>query len=154
MKSLESAYSSPAAFDRALKRAIKESKREPGEAYRQALRDRFLCRVFAGGEERFVLKGGSGLLARIPDARSTRDLDFATNERISAKVAIGEMERLASIDLGDWCRFVLTKSSESFDENGYSRLLRLRFAAFIGPEEKDPVLIDLSLDCSTTQPPE
>ncbi len=40
------------------------------------------------------------------------------------------------------------------DENGYSRLLRLRFATFVGFEEKDPVLIDLSLDCTTTLPPE
>jgi len=32
--------------------------------------------------------------------------------------------------------------------------LRLRFATYVGAEEKDPVLIDLSLDCTTTLPPE
>lgn len=40
------------------------------------------------------------------------------------------------------------------DENGYSRLLKLRFATYVGNEEKDPVLIDLSLDCATTLPPD
>ena len=45
------------------------------------LRDRFLCRVFAGVGERFVLKGGSGPLARIPDARKIRDL--LTREQIA-----------------------------------------------------------------------
>ncbi len=147
-------YASPEAFDRALKKAVRMSGAEPGAGYRQALRDRFLCRVFANGNETFVLKGGSGLLARIPDARATRDIDFATSMRLSAEDALAEMERIAAIDLGDWCSFKLTKHEESIDENGYSRLLRLRFAACVGNEEKDPVLIDLSLDCSTTLPPE
>ncbi len=151
---MEHAYPSPAAFDRAVKRAVRQSGAEPGAGYRQALRDRFLCRVFAGGNGTFVLKGGSGLLARIPDARATRDLDFATSKRASAAEALAEMERVSAIDLGDWCRFVLTKYEESMDENGYSRLLKLRFATFVGDEEKDPVLIDLSLDCTTTLPPE
>lgn len=148
------AYPSPDAFDRAVKKAVRQSGMEPGVGYRQALRDRFLCRVFSGGNETFVLKGGSGLLARIPNARATRDLDFATKEKVSAADALAEMERVAAIDLGDWCRFILTKHEESMDENGYSRLLKLRFATFVGTEEKDPVLIDLSLDCSTTLPPE
>ena len=151
---MEHAYATPAAFDRAIKKAVKQSGSEAGAGYRQALRDRFLCRVFANGNETFVLKGGSGLLARIPDARMTRDIDFATNEKISAVDALTEMKRIAAIDLGDWCHFTLTKHEESMDENGYSRLLRLRFATFVGVEEKDPVLIDLSLDCTTTLPPE
>ncbi len=94
------------------------------------------------------------MLARIPDARATRDLDFATCDRPSAREALDEMRRLAALDLGDWCRFELTKCEESLDENGYSRLLKLRFATYVGAEEKDPILIDLSLDCSTTLPPE
>lgn len=151
---MERAYATPAAFDRAVKRAARASEGDSGEAYRQALRDRFMCRVFHDENERFVLKGGSGMLARIPDARATRDLDFATSECTSAQEALSEMERIAAIDLGDWCEFRLTKCEESMDENGYSRLLKLRFATFVGREEKDPVLIDLSLDCATTLAPE
>lgn len=151
---MKRAYETPAAFDRAVKKAVKMAEGDPGEGYRQVLRDRFMCRVFHGGNENFVLKGGSGMLARIPHARATKDLDFASTERISAAAALSEMERIAAIDLGDWCTFRLTKSEESMDENGYSRLLKLRFATFVGSEEKDPVLIDLSLDCTTTLPPE
>lgn len=151
---MKRAYETPAAFDRAVKKAVKTAKGDPGERYRQVLRDRFMCRVFHGGNENFVLKGGSGMLARIPHARATKDLDFASTEHISAAEALSEMERIAAIDLGDWCTFRLTKNEESMDENGYSRLLKLRFATFVGSEEKDPVLIDLSLDCTTTLPPE
>ena len=98
---MEHAYPTPGAFDRAVKKAVRLSGAEPGAGYRQALRDRFLCRVFSGGNDTFVLKGGSGLLARIPDARATRDVDFATSERVSAADALAEMERVAAIDLGD-----------------------------------------------------
>ena len=52
-------------FDRALKRAAKEADGDAGNRYRQALRDRFLCRVFNDPDRRFVLKGGGGMLARI-----------------------------------------------------------------------------------------
>ena len=94
------------------------------------------------------------MLARIVDARATRDLDFAASDNPSAESALEEMKQLAAIDLGDWCHFELTKYKESLDENGYSRLLKLRFATYVGSEEKDPILIDLSLDCSPTLPPE
>ena len=148
------AYATPAAFDRALKKVAKTAGNNPGEAYRQALRDRFLCRVFHDGNEGFVLKGAGGMLARVPNARATRDLDFAVAGHAGIDQVLAEMERIASIDLNDWCSFRLTKSEESMDENGYSRLLKLRFASFVGMEEKDPILIDLSLDCVMTRPPE
>lgn len=144
----------PAEFDRALKKAVRNAGGDPGEGYRMALRDRFLCRVFSDAEERFVLKGGTGMLARIPHARSTRDLDFATREKESVSKALAAMNELAAKDLGDFCTFSLSKYEETLDENGYSRLLKLRYAAYVGDEEKDPVLIDLSLDCQTTLPPE
>lgn len=148
------AYKSAAEFDRAVKRAVRAAGGDPGQGYRQTLRDRFLCRVFVDGPGRFVLKDGSGMLARIPDARATRDIDFAAIPREGAEEAIAELNRLASRDLGDFCAFVLDKSEESLDENGYSRLLRLRYTTYVGQQEKDPILIDLSLDCEPTFPPE
>ncbi len=147
-------YKSPAEFDRALKKAVRKAGGDPGEDYRQALRDRFLCRVFSDPDARYILKGGSGLLARIPGARSTRDLDFAARPSVSAEAALSEMKALAARDLGDFCRFELTRHEESLDENGYSRLLKLRFATYVGDQEKDPILIDLSLDCDPLFAPE
>lgn len=141
-------------LDRALKKAIRDRGGDLGDGYRQALRDRFLCRVFSDPCGRFILKGGSGLLARIPDGRATRDIDFATATRESSQSALAAIAELAGKDMGDFLTFKLDKWSESMDENGYSRLLKLRFQTYLGHEEKDPILIDLSLDCSITQPPE
>ena len=146
-------YQSPAEFDRALKRAVREAGGDPGAGYRQALRDRFLCRVFRGGRSDLVLKGGSGMLARIPDARATRDVDFGLVVPLDADSVVADLVERVSVDLGDFCRFELTRREERMDENGYSRLLKLRFATFVGVEEKDPVLIDLSLDCVPTGEP-
>lgn len=39
---MDKAYATSAAFDRALKKAAKMTSQNPGEAYRQALRDRFI----------------------------------------------------------------------------------------------------------------
>lgn len=141
-------------FDAAIKRAIKQTDGNPGDRYRAVLRDRFLCRVFKDPEERFVLKGGSGLLARIPNARATRDIDFGMHPSEPAEDALKRIDALAQANLGDFLQFRLTKCEESLDENGYSRLLKLRYATFMGHEEKDPILVDLSLDCATTLPPE
>lgn len=93
-------------------------------------------------------------MARIPDSRSTKDIDFATVSRDSADSALGALNALIARDMGDYLTFKLTKYEESVDENGYSRLLELRYATFLAHDEKDPILIDLSLDCSTTLPPE
>ncbi|WP_050341411.1 nucleotidyl transferase AbiEii/AbiGii toxin family protein [Olsenella sp. oral taxon 807] len=147
-------YENGGQFDRALKKAIRNSGGDPGDGYRQALRDRFLCRVFSDPDERFILKGGSGLLARIPDGRATRDIDFVTASRESPEAALTALVALAGKDMGDFLTFKLDKWEESLDENGYSRLLKLRFQTFLGHEEKDPILVDLSLDCSITQPAE
>lgn len=94
------------------------------------------------------------MLARIPDARSTKDIDFATVSKEPSESALAALNDLIARDMGDFITFKLTKYDESFDDNGYSRLFKLRYATFVGHEEKDPILIDLSLDCTTTQPPE
>ena len=71
-------YENGGQLDRGLKRAVRDRGGDPGDGCRRALRDRFLRRVFSNPDGRFILKGGSGLLARIPDGRVTRDIDFAT----------------------------------------------------------------------------
>lgn len=119
-------YENAGQFDRAAKKSIRESGRESGVAYREMLRDRFLCRIFSEDDPRFLLKGGAGMLVRIPGARATKDVDFAMCERESADSALEALDRLASKDLGDFCSFRLTSRRESLDENGYSRLLKLR----------------------------
>ena len=147
-------YQNAGQFDRALKKAIKNTGGDLGNKYRQALRDRFLCRVFNDTETRFVLKGGSGLLARVPNSRATRDIDFATSFRESADSVVNALNHLVSVDMGDFLTFELSKREELLDDNGYSRLLKLCHTTRLRFEEKDPILIDLSLDCGLTLPPD
>jgi hypothetical protein len=87
-------YENAGQFDRAVKKSIKDSSRDPGIAYREMLRDRFLCRVFSEDEPRFLLKGGSSMLARIPDARATKDVDFAARGRETTESAIAALDGL------------------------------------------------------------
>ena len=94
------------------------------------------------------------MLARVPNARATRDADFATRKNESPDEIVNALNELLAVDMGDYCRFALTRREESKDDNGYSRLLKLRYATYIGDEEKDLVLVDLSLDCEVTLPPE
>lgn len=66
-------YENGGQLDRALKRAVRDRGGDPGDGCRRALRDRFLRRVFSNPDGRFILKGGSGLLARSPNPKIRLD---------------------------------------------------------------------------------
>ena len=65
-------YVDARAVEQAIKNAAKiaheaDPSRVISDLIRQAYFDRFLCRVFSDGDEsEWVLKGGSGMLARVP----------------------------------------------------------------------------------------
>lgn len=65
-------YENGGQLDRALKRAVRDRGGDPGDGCRRALRDRFLRRVFSNPDGRFILKGGSGLLAHPRRPRHAR----------------------------------------------------------------------------------
>jgi hypothetical protein len=66
--------------------------------------DRLLSRVF-DGDERFVLKGGTRMLAFIPRARATVDIDLET-AAVSIDDAVKALDELLDRDIGDRLRFV------------------------------------------------
>lgn len=74
-------YASTTAFLAALTVKVNASARTRGVTAttlrRQYLLERFLARVFTDPEGGWVLKGGTGLLMRLPVARYSRDLDLA-----------------------------------------------------------------------------
>jgi len=82
VKDVQEGYPSALAVEAAIKAAAKKTNaadptRQVGDLIRQAYYDRFLCRVFSEGDEsEWVLKGGSSMLARLPNARRTRDTDL------------------------------------------------------------------------------
>ncbi|WP_167041275.1 nucleotidyl transferase AbiEii/AbiGii toxin family protein [Salinibacterium sp. ZJ454] len=70
--------------------------------------DRFLARVFAGPDSPFVLKGGTRMLAFIPTARATVDIDLETS-RYDVTTAVQHLKQLVGEDIGDRLRFTLQK---------------------------------------------
>lgn len=74
-------YASPSAFDAAIKDRLQtasvDSPYTLAELRRQFAYDRFLARVFSAESDRWILKGGGGMLARIPNqARHSMDIDL------------------------------------------------------------------------------
>lgn len=74
---------------------------------------RFLSRVFAEGERsEWVLKGGTGILARVPSSRATRDIDLY-RQGFTLAQALDDLIRLAALDLGDHFTFSYTGHTEA-----------------------------------------
>ena len=67
-------YKTPKALEQAVKAVAVKSDRDTSRAIAGFYHDRFLCRVFSADEPAFVLKGGQSMLAKIPNARETRDV--------------------------------------------------------------------------------
>lgn len=114
--------------------------------------NRFLSRVFSEGEEsEWVLKGGTGMLARIRSTRSTRDIDLY-RRGFTLDQALDDLRRLASIDLGDHFRFeyVGHESSIAADAQPYTDGYRVSFNVFIGVANKGTVQIDLAVGAGMT----
>src|SRR5690625_778972 len=67
--------------------------------------NRFLSRVFSeSGESDWVLKGGTGIPARVPSTRSTRDVDlYRCGHGLTQ--ALADLRRLSQLDLHDHFRF-------------------------------------------------
>lgn len=93
-------YASPAAFRPALKQALQDQARLSGrlfnELQREFLLQRFLARVFHQDVTHWVLKGGIGLLIRLPSARFSRDLDLF-NRETGVQDAVADLQQCAAI---------------------------------------------------------
>lgn len=112
-------YTTAAAFRTALKaRVTAIAKQDPrytvNELQRQFTYDRILSRCFSGEDgQRWVLKGAGALLARLPDARHSKDIDL-----YYAELAAGPEEATAALlaaadrDIGDHFRFEATKTTQ------------------------------------------
>ncbi|MFE6510299.1 nucleotidyl transferase AbiEii/AbiGii toxin family protein [Nocardioides sp. NPDC057764] len=105
----------------AIKEAAKKASRTAGPGVaaatvdaqiRQARFDRFLTRVFADGERsEWLLKGGVSMLARVPQSRTTKDVDLAAAGVADLKEAETALARAVDVDLGDHITFELSHSA-------------------------------------------
>ena len=109
-------YGSWSAIAQAIKTAATKAARTRGARdvttqIRQAQFDRFLSRVFAdGNESEWLLKGGVGMLARVPQARATQDIDLSASRAVDLDTAVQALQEAAGHDLGDHLRFALTRT--------------------------------------------
>ncbi|SKF61398.1 Nucleotidyl transferase of uncharacterised function (DUF1814) [Mycobacteroides abscessus subsp. abscessus] len=79
----------------------------------QAMFDRFLSRVFSAGEDsEWLLKGGTSMLARIPTARATTDVDLAATVG-TLDDATDALAEVASRDIGDHISFQITSAANT-----------------------------------------
>lgn len=139
-----SRYASPAAFRPALKQALQDqaqrSARQFNELQREFLLQRFLARVFHQDTTQWVLKGGIGLLIRLPSARFSRDLDLF-NREIGVQEAIADLRRCAAITGLDPFAFQL---SEPKPMTGGVTGVTVTVQAFLGTTLYGSFPIDLS----------
>ena len=114
--------------------------------------NRFLSRIFSEGEEsEWVLKGGASMLARIPSARSTRDIDLY-RRGFTLDQALADLKRLAAVDLGDYFRFEYVEHEPSIgtETQPYTDGSRVTFNVFIGVESKGALHVDLVVGADMT----
>ncbi len=138
-------YKTPHALEMAAKQVAKESPMDTNKALAGFYFHRLLCRIFSTLDSPFVLKGGQGMLARTVDARYTRDIDLATC-RLDLSSAIGELERLAALDLGDFVTFELRTCEPIKADDDYREGCRITFGVHLGGREKQSVSVDLVSD--------
>jgi hypothetical protein len=95
-----------AAITDKIKAAAQASTFTAGELRRQFAYDRLLARLFLDDPQRWVLKGGGGLLARLPQARRSLDLDlYHAGLHGDLDEAISALRTAGATDLGDYFEF-------------------------------------------------
>lgn len=138
-------YQSASALEMAVKAAAATSPMDTGRAMSAFYFHRLLCRVFAGGNGSFVLKGGRAMLARTVGARATRDIDLLSTAG-DLDGALEELVRLAETDLGDFVTFEFAESHPIKAEDEYRDGLSVRFIPILGAKRMQAVSIDLVVD--------
>lgn len=114
MEQTPSGYQAPSALlaalsDRARSAAARHPEVTPAQLQTEFVHRRFLARVFhRDSGDRWVLKGGVALLARVADARHSRDIDLH-NQIGDLDAAIDSLRDLCAVNLGDHFRFAIAR---------------------------------------------
>lgn len=146
--------------------AAAESSRPINELLRRFVYDRFLARIFAdlstvpnpaldpsGGSE-WVLKGGTAVLARVHDARHSKDVDLL-HRLGDIDDALAALRAAAGRDLGDHFRFALgTVRSVGGDQQPGLTGYRVQVDAYCGVRRCESFGIDLVTGSVMTAAPE
>ena len=150
-------YPTPAGVEAAIKDlAKKAAEADPSLDTNERIRlehfNRFLSRVFSEGDDsEWVLKGGTGILARVPSTRATRDIDLY-RRGFTLGQALDDLIRLAAIDLGDHFRFEYVGHTDSIanDTQPYTEGYQVKFNIFIGTSARGSLQVDLAVGAGIT----
>ena len=139
-------YKTYRAMEQAVKSAAKASGRDINKAIQAFYHDRFLCRVFSTDSPSFILKGGQSMLARIPNARETRDIDLI-GRTSNIDEALEELIDAASIDLNDFIEFKFKGKRPTDTSQDYREGYTVTFEIWLGGvSRKGTISIDLVVD--------
>lgn len=150
-------YGSPAAVESAINAAARRASAvDPSLTVQERVRleyfNRFLSRIFSEPDStEWMLKGGTSMLARVPSARTTVDVDLFRANR-SIDTALEDLRRLAAVDLGDFFRFEYLDHSSvaGGDQQTYTEGYGVRFEVYVGIKRKGPLHVDLVVNVLTT----
>lgn len=143
-------YKSAAAVESAIRDAARrafaaDKSMSTQDRIRQEYFRRFLSRVFCEHDDsEWLLKGGTGVLARVASGRRTTDVDlFRANNSLDG--ALADLIRLAGIDLGDYFRFIYTEHRPVLggDQQAYTEGYGVDFDVYLGADRKEPLHVDL-----------
>jgi len=148
------AYASADAFHAAVKArlltAAADSPYSVAELRRQFAYDRLLTRVFLHDPDHWVLKGATGLLARIPDqARHSMDVDLYFQGETDG--AVTGLVAAADLDLSDYFTFDIEKAH---DLVGHNPGTQIKVTSYIGDTMFMSFRIDAVIATNMTGTPE
>jgi NADPH:quinone reductase-like Zn-dependent oxidoreductase len=140
-------YASPDALRAAVTARAKAAVRaDPrftvAELLRQFAYARLLARVFTHEPESWVLKGGIGLLARLPSTRHSMDVDLWSSQQSLAE-AERALERCSAVDLGDHATFEVGAWRERLDREAARPLAQATVTCRIGRRQFVAFGVDL-----------
>ena len=147
-------YVSARDFERALtdriSNAAASSPHGVAELRRQFAYGRLLARLFIQQPERWVLKGGTCLLARLPlRARHSIDVDLYYDGEIDAAVAA--LRGATEADLGDFFTFDIERRASL---GGETAGIQVRVTAYLGDKVFELFRVDVVVDHTMTSEPD
>lgn len=153
----EERYGSPAAVESAIAAAAKRAhKVDPSLSVNERIRleyfHRFLSRIFDDPVDvGWVLKGGTGMLARVASARATTDVDLFRRGQ-SLDGALDDLRDRAKVVLDDFFRFEYMGYSAALggEQQTATEGCRVSFDVYIGVKRKGALHVDLVVGVATT----
>ncbi|PFG34653.1 LOW QUALITY PROTEIN: nucleotidyltransferase AbiEii toxin of type IV toxin-antitoxin system [Sanguibacter antarcticus] len=137
------------------KATAKETGVDSAALMRRFVFGRFLARVFHDPAAPWVLKGGTAILARVHDARTTKDVDLL-GQLSNLDAAVDALRTSTALDLSDHFRFVVTKVDRTLGGENQPGVngCRVNIDAYCGTAQKGSFGVDLVTGSLMTGAPE